>query len=62
MFIHVIRLSDTKSIPHYSAISIKRSKQARQIAGDLVKAGLIEERRLNRAEWFVAVEHVGEQP
>jgi predicted transcriptional regulator len=38
------------------------AKQARQIAGDLVKAGLIEERRLNRAEWFVAVEHVGEQP
>jgi hypothetical protein len=38
------------------------AKQARQIAGDLVKAGLIEERRMNRAEWFVAIEHVGEQP
>jgi predicted transcriptional regulator len=37
------------------------AKQARQIAGDLVKAGLIEERRLNRAEWFVAIEHVSEQ-
>jgi len=37
------------------------AKQARQLAQDLVRAGLIEERRMDRAEWFVAVEHVSEQ-
>lgn len=36
------------------------AKQARQLALDLVKAGLIEERWLDRAEWFIAVEHVDE--
>ena len=36
------------------------AKQARQIAQDLVKAGLIEEQRVGRAEWFVAVEFVGD--
>jgi predicted transcriptional regulator len=36
------------------------AKQARQLAQDLVKAGLIEERRMDRAEWFIAVEHVNE--
>ncbi len=34
------------------------AKQARGLAGDLVRAGLIEERRMDRAEWFVAVEYV----
>jgi hypothetical protein len=34
------------------------ARQARQIAQDLVKAGLIEERRMDRAEWFVAVEYI----
>ncbi len=37
------------------------AKQARQLAQDLVKAGLIEERRMDRAEWFIAVEHIIEQ-
>ncbi|MDX2139798.1 MAG: bifunctional DNA primase/polymerase [Chloroflexota bacterium] len=37
------------------------AKQARGLASDLVRAGLIEERRMERAEWFIAVEHVGEQ-
>ena len=37
------------------------AKQARQLAQDLVRAGLIEERRMDRAEWFIAVEHVSEQ-
>ena len=37
------------------------AKQARQLAQDLVRAGLIEERRMDRAEWFVAVEHVSQQ-
>ena len=37
------------------------AKQARQLAQDLVRAGLIEERRMERAEWFIAVEHVSEQ-
>ncbi len=36
------------------------AKQARQIAQDLVKAGLIEERRMNKAEWFIANEHAHE--
>ena len=36
------------------------AKQARQIAQDLVKAGLIEERRMNKAEWFVATEYIHE--
>ena len=34
------------------------AKQARQIAQDLVKAGLIEERRMDRAEWLIATEYV----
>jgi len=37
------------------------AKQARQLAQDLVRAGLIEERRMDRAEWFIAVEHLVEQ-
>ncbi len=37
------------------------AKQARQLAQDLVRAGLIEERRMDRAEWFIAVEHLNEQ-
>ena len=37
------------------------AKQARQLAQDLVRAGLIEERRMDRAEWFIAIEHVREQ-
>lgn len=37
------------------------AKQARQLAQDLVRAGLIEERRMDRAEWFIAVEHISEQ-
>ncbi len=36
------------------------AKHARQIAQDLVRAGLIEERRLNKAEWFIASEYVNE--
>jgi hypothetical protein len=34
------------------------AKQARQIAQDLVRAGLIEERRMDRAEWLIAAEYV----
>jgi predicted transcriptional regulator len=34
------------------------AKQARQLAQDLVRAGLIEERRMDRAEWFIATEHL----
>jgi predicted transcriptional regulator len=34
------------------------AKQARQLATDLVRAGLIEERRVDRAEWLVAVEFI----
>lgn len=37
------------------------AKQARGLASDLARAGLIEERRMERAEWFIAVEHIGEQ-
>jgi predicted transcriptional regulator len=37
------------------------AKQARQLAQDLVRAGLIEERRMDRAEWFVAAEFVTSQ-
>lgn len=36
------------------------AKQARGLAGDLVRAGLIEERRRERAEWFIAIEHPDE--
>ena len=36
------------------------AKQGRQIAQDLVKAGLIEERRMNKAEWFIATEYIHE--
>jgi hypothetical protein len=35
------------------------AKQARQLAADLVCAGLIEERRMDKAEWFIAAEFVG---
>jgi predicted transcriptional regulator len=35
------------------------AKQARQLATDLMRAGLIEERRMDRAEWFIAAEFVG---
>ncbi len=35
------------------------AKQARQLAADLMRAGLIEERRVDRAEWFIAAEFVG---
>lgn len=38
------------------------AKQARQLAQDLMRAGLIEERRMDRAEWFVAAEFVASQP
>jgi hypothetical protein len=38
------------------------AKQARQLAQDLMRAGLIEERRLDRAEWFIAAEFVANQP
>jgi uncharacterized membrane protein len=38
------------------------AKQARQLAQDLVRAGLIEERRMDRAEWFVAAEFIASQP
>ncbi|MCK6580914.1 MAG: bifunctional DNA primase/polymerase [Anaerolineae bacterium] len=34
------------------------AKQARQLAQDLIRAGLIEERRIERAEAYIAVEHV----
>ena len=34
------------------------AKQARQLAQDLVRAGLIEERRMDRAESYVATEHI----
>jgi predicted transcriptional regulator len=37
------------------------AKQARQLAQDLMRAGLIEERRMDRAEWFVATEFVTSQ-
>jgi hypothetical protein len=35
------------------------AKQARQLAADLMRAGLIEECRMDRAEWFIAAEFVG---
>jgi predicted transcriptional regulator len=35
------------------------AKQARQLAADLMRAGLIEERRVDRAQWFIAAEFVG---
>jgi uncharacterized membrane protein len=38
------------------------AKQARQLAQDLMRAGLIEERRMDRAEWFIAAEFVANQP
>ncbi len=37
------------------------AKQARQLAQDLMRAGLIEERRMDRAEWFVAAEFIATQ-
>ena len=37
------------------------AKQARHLAQDLVRAGLIEERRMDRAEWFIAIEYISEQ-
>jgi predicted transcriptional regulator len=38
------------------------AKQARQLAQDLMRAGLVEERRMDRAEWFVAAEFSVDQP
>jgi hypothetical protein len=38
------------------------AKQARQLAQDLMRAGLIEERRVDRAEWFIAAEFSVDQP
>ncbi|MDX2138161.1 MAG: bifunctional DNA primase/polymerase [Chloroflexota bacterium] len=35
------------------------AKQARQLATDLVRAGLIEERQMDKAEWFIAAEFAG---
>jgi predicted transcriptional regulator len=37
------------------------AKQARQLAQDLMRAGLIEEQHMDRAEWFVAAEFVTNQ-
>ncbi|HUN09330.1 MAG TPA: hypothetical protein PLQ56_22185 [Aggregatilineales bacterium] len=37
------------------------AKQARTLASDLMRAGLIEEWRVERAEWFIAVEHIDGQ-
>jgi DNA-binding IclR family transcriptional regulator len=37
------------------------AKQARQLAQDLMRAGLIEERRMDRAEWFISAEFVTSQ-
>ena len=34
------------------------AKQARQLAHDLMRAGLIEERRMDRAEGYIAAEYV----
>lgn len=34
------------------------AKQARMFASDLMRAGLIEERRMEQAEWFIAIEHI----
>ncbi len=34
------------------------AKQARTLASDLMRVGLIEERRMDRAEWFIAIEHI----
>ena len=33
------------------------AKQARRLAQDLVRAGLIEEQRMDRAEWYIAAEY-----
>jgi hypothetical protein len=38
------------------------AKQARQLAQDLMRAGLIEERRVDRAEWFIAAEFGADRP
>jgi len=37
------------------------AKQARQLTSDLMRAGLVEERRMDRAEWFIATEFVVSQ-
>jgi uncharacterized protein DUF3987 len=37
------------------------AKQARQLAQDLVRAGLVDERRVDRAEWFVAAEFIASE-
>ncbi|MEO1165165.1 MAG: DUF3987 domain-containing protein [Chloroflexota bacterium] len=36
------------------------AKQARQYIQDLIRAGLVEERRMNRAEWYVATEFLSD--
>ncbi|MEL6526011.1 MAG: DUF3987 domain-containing protein, partial [Chloroflexota bacterium] len=36
------------------------AKQARHYVQDLIRAGLVEERRMNRAEWYVATEFVSD--
>jgi predicted transcriptional regulator len=36
------------------------AKQARSYVQDLIRAGLVEERRMNRAEWYVATEFVSD--
>jgi DNA-binding IclR family transcriptional regulator len=36
------------------------AKRARQLAYDLVKAGLVAERQFQGAEWFVAVEFLNQ--
>ena len=36
------------------------AKQARSHMQDLIRAGLIEERRMNRAEWYIATEFISE--
>ena len=36
------------------------AKQARHYIQDLIRAGLVEERRMNRAEWYIATEFVSD--
>lgn len=44
----------------YRALNLP-AKRARQLAQDLLKAGLIVERLYGRAEWYVAVEFLTEE-
>ena len=37
------------------------AKQERTLASDLMRAGLIEEQRMDRAEWFIAIEYSDRQ-